>query len=88
MTKVTKNEMIKVIKQWVWYALDEGMNKVEVYKWYMFIDDYFINKDRVNKKDFKFIWGEFTKEWGVGDTGADWEGFEETWKDVRTGTLV
>ena len=88
MEKVTKAQMIKVIKQWVWFALDEGMNKVEVYKWYMFIDDYFINKDRVMKKDFKYIWNEFTIEWGVGDTGADSEYFEETWKDVKTGTLV
>jgi hypothetical protein len=88
MEKVTKAQMIKVIKQWVWFALDEGMNKVEVYKWYMFIDDYFINKDRVMKKDFKYIWNEFVVEWGVGDTGADSEYFEETWKDVKTGTLV
>lgn len=88
MEKVTKAQMIKVIKQWVWFALDEGMNKVEVYKWYTFIDDYFINKGRVMKKDFKYIWNEFVAEWGVGDTGADSEYFEETWKDVKTGTLV
>ena len=85
---VTKEQMIEVIKQWVWYALDEGMNEKEIDKWYLFIEDYFKNKDKVVKKDFKFIWNEFSMEWGVGDTGADSEGFEETWNDIKTGTLV
>jgi hypothetical protein len=85
---VKKEQMIEVIKQWIWYALDEGTNKKEISKWYKFIEDYFKNKDKVVKKDFKFIWNEFSMEWGVGDTGADSEYFEETWNDVKTGTLV
>ena len=87
-TMVTKEQMIEVIKEWIWYALDEGMNEKEIDKWNKFIDDYFRDKGKVMKKDFKFIWNEFTMEWGVGDTGADFEYFEETWNDVRTGTLV
>jgi hypothetical protein len=52
------------------------------------VDDYFADKDDVTKNDFKTIWSKVIEKWGVGDIGADWEYFPETWKDVQTGTLI
>ena len=52
------------------------------------VDIYFADKEDVTKDDFKKIWAKVTEKYGIGDVGADWEAFPETWKDVQTGTLV
>ena len=54
-------------------------------KWLICI---FASKDDVTKEDFKNIWNKVIEEWGVGDVGADSEGFYDAWKDIQTGTLV
>jgi superfamily I DNA/RNA helicase len=42
----------------------------------------------VNPQD-DLAWMRFLTLWdGVGDVGADWEAFPETWDDVQTGTLT
>jgi len=87
-TSVSKDKKIQVIKEWIWFTCDEGQAKDDINKYNKMVDMYFASKDDVTKEDFKNIWNKVSEVWGVGDTGADSEGFPETWKDIQTGTLV
>jgi hypothetical protein len=84
---VSKDQKIQVIKEWIWYCFDEGTKEEPIQKWNAKIDNYFADKDDVTFLDFKNIWNEMTYEIGVGDVGADSEGFGETWNDVQKGIL-
>ena len=84
---VSKDQKIQVIKEWIWYCFDEGTKEEPIQKWNVKIDNYFADKDDVTFLDFKNIWNEMTYEIGVGDVGADSEGFGETWNDVQKGIL-
>jgi hypothetical protein len=84
---VSKEQKIQVIKEWIWYCFDEGTKEEPIQKWNTKIDNYFADKDDVTFLDFKNIWNEMTYEIGVGDVGADSEGFGETWNDVQKGIL-
>ena len=86
--EVSKEDKIAVIKEWIWYTCDEGTAKEDIDKYNKMVDMYFADKEDVTKEDFKKIWAKITEKYGVGDVGADWEAFPETWKDVQTGTLV
>ena len=86
-SSVSKEEKIQVIKEWIWYCFDEGTKEEPIQKWNAKIDNYFADKDDVTFLDFKNIWNEMTYEIGVGDVGADSEGFGETWNDVQKGIL-
>jgi len=85
---VSKEDKIAVIKEWIWYTCDEGQAKEDINKYNKMIDAYFANKNDVTEHDFKTIWAKVTEKRGVGDVGADWEAFPETWDDVQTGTLT
>jgi hypothetical protein len=85
---VSKEDKIEVIKEWIWFTCDEGDAKDDINKYNKMVDMYFADKDDVTKEDFKKIWAKVTEKYGVGDMGADWEAFPETWKDVQNGTLV
>lgn len=85
---VSKEDKIAVIKEWIWFTCDEGTAKEDIDKYNKMVDMYFADKNDVTKEDFQKIWGKVTEKYGVGDVGADWEAFPETWKDVQTGTLV
>jgi hypothetical protein len=85
---VSKEDKIAVIKEWIWYTCDEGQAKEDINKYNKMIDVYFADKNDVTEYDFKTIWAKVTEKWGVGDVGADWETFPETWDDVQTGTLT
>jgi len=87
-SSVSKEDKIQVIKEWIWFTCDEGQAKDDINKYNKMVDMYFASKDDVTKEDFKNIWNKVSEVWGVGDTGADSEGFPETWKDIQTGTLV
>ena len=84
---ISKDQKIQVIKEWIWYCFDEGTKEEPIQKWNAKIDEYFADKDDVTFLDFKNIWNEMTYEIGVGDVGADSEGFSETWKDIQKGIL-
>jgi hypothetical protein len=85
---VSKEDKIAVIKEWIWYTCEEGTKTEDMDKYNKMIDTYFADKEDVTKEDFKKIWAKVTEKYGIGDVGADWEAFPETWKDVQTGTLV
>jgi hypothetical protein len=87
-SSVSKEDKIEVIKEWIWYTCDEGDAKDDINKYNKMVDMYFADKDDVTKEDFKKIWAKVIEKYGVGDVGADWEAFPETWKDVQNGTLV
>jgi hypothetical protein len=87
-TLVSKDKKIQVIKEWIWYTCDEGQMKDDINKYNKMVDMYFTDKDDVTKEDFKKIWAKVTEKYGVGDIGADWEAFPETWNDVQKGNLV
>jgi phosphate/sulfate permease len=82
-TPVSKDKKIQVIKEWIWYTCDEGQIKDDINKYNKMVDMYFADKDDVTKEDFKKIWAKVTEEYGVGDVGADWDAFPETWNDVQ-----
>ena len=84
---VSKEQKIQVIKEWIWYCFEEGTDKESIQKWNKKIDNYFDDKDDVTFSDFKNIWNEMTYEIGVGDVGADSEGFGQTWGDIQKGIL-
>ena len=84
---VSKEQKIQVIKEWIWYCFEEGTDKESIQKWNKKIDNYFADKDDVTFSDFKNIWNEMTYEIGVGDVGADSEGFGQTWGDIQKGIL-
>jgi hypothetical protein len=86
--KTSKKDKIAVIKEWIWYTCDEGQAKDDINEYNKMVDSYFADKNDVSRKDFKIIWSKVVEKYGVGDIGADWEAFEETWKDVQTGTLT
>jgi hypothetical protein len=86
--KASKEQKIQVIKEWIWFTCDEGQAKDDINKYNKMVDMYFANKNDVTKQDFKNIWNIVIQKWGVGDAGADSEGFYETWEDIQTGTLV
>ena len=86
--EVSKEDKIAVIKEWIWYTCDEGTKTEDMDKYNKMVDIYFADKEDVTKDDFKKIWAKVTEKYGIGDVGADWEAFPETWKDVQTGTLV
>lgn len=86
--EVSKEDKIQVIKEWIWYTCDEGQAKDDINKYNKMVDMYFASKDDVTKGDFKNIWNKVIEKWGVGDVGADSEGFYDAWKDIQTGTLV
>ena len=80
---------IEVIKEWIWYTCDEGQATDDINKYNKMVDEYFANKNEViSKEDFHKIWEKVVEKWGVGDVGADWEAFDETWEDVQNGTLM
>ena len=85
---VSKEDKIAVIKEWIWYTCEEGTKTEDMDKYNKMVDIYFADKEDVTKDDFKKIWAKVTEKYGIGDVGADWEAFPETWKDVQTGTLV
>jgi len=85
---VSKEDKIQVIKEWIWFTCDEGQAKDDINKYNKMVDMYFASKDDVTKEDFKNIWNKVIEKWGVGDVGADSEGFYDAWKDIQTGTLV
>ena len=87
-SSVSKEDKIQVIKEWIWFTCDEGQAKDDINKYNKMIDMYFASKDDVTKEDFKNIWNKVSEVWGVGDVGADSEGFPETWRDVQRGKLV
>jgi len=86
--QVSKEDKIAVIKEWIWYTCYEGQAKDDINKYNRMVDNYFANKNDVTKYDFKVIWAKVTEKYGVGDVGADWDAFPETWADVQTGTLT
>ena len=83
-----KSKQIAVIKEWIWWTCDEGHAKDDIKAYNKMIDEYFADKNEVTKDDFRKIWMVVTQKYGVGDIGADWEAFPETWKDVEAGTLM
>ena len=85
---VSKEDKIAVINEWIQYTCDEGQAKDDINKYNKMVDTYFADKNDVTEDDFKKIWAKVTEKWGVGDTGADWDAFPETWADVQTGTLT
>ena len=85
---VSKEDKIAVIKEWIWYTCDEGQAKKDINKYNKMIDAYFADKNDVTEQDFEKIWAKVAEKRGVGDIGADWEAFSETWADVQTGTLI
>ena len=85
---VSKDKKIQVLKEWIWYTCDEGQAKDDINKYNKMIDIYFADKDDVTKEDFKKIWAKVTEKYGVGDVGADWDAFPETWNDIQRGRLV
>ena len=85
---VSKDKKIQVIKEWIWYTCDEGQVKDDINKYNKMVDMYFADKDDVTKEDFKKIWAKVTEKYGVGDVGADWDAFPETWNDIQKGNLV
>jgi len=87
-TPVSKDKKIEVIKEWIWYTCNEGQAKEDIDQYNKMVDDYFADKTDVTKKDFQNIWSKVTEDWGVGDIGADWEAFPETWRDVQKGNLM
>ena len=87
-SSVSKEDKIQVIKEWIWFTCDEGQAKDDINKYNKMIDMYFASKDDVTKEDFKNLWNKVSEVWGVGDVGADSEGFPETWRDVQRGKLV
>ena len=87
-SSVSKEDKIQVIKEWIWFTCDEGQAKDDINKYNKMIDIYFASKDDVTKEDFKNLWNKVVEKWGVGDVGADSEGFPETWRDVQRGKLV
>ena len=87
-SSVSKEDKIQVIKEWIWFTCDEGQAKDDINKYNKMIDMYFASKDDVTKEDFKNLWNKVVEKWGVGDVGADSEGFPETWRDVQRGKLV
>jgi hypothetical protein len=87
-TPVSKEQKIQVIKEWIWFTCEEGQATDDINMYNKMVDMYFANKNDVTKQDFKNIWNKVIEKWGVGDTGADSEGFPETWRDIQTGTLV
>jgi hypothetical protein len=87
-TSVSKEQKIQVIKEWIWFTCDEGQIKDDIIKYNKMIDMYFADKNDVTKEDFKKIWAKVTEKHGVGDVGADWDAFPETWSDVQKGNLV
>ena len=88
LSSVSKEDKIQVIKEWIWFTCDEGQAKDDINKYNKMIDIYFASKDDVTKEDFKNLWNKVSEVWGVGDVGADSEGFPETWRDVQRGKLV
>jgi hypothetical protein len=85
---LNKNTKINVIKEWIWYTCNEGQATHDISEYNKMVDEYFADKDDVTEEDFYKIWAKVVKKWGVGDIGADWEAFPETWEDVQTGTLI
>jgi len=83
---VSKEDKIAVIKEWI--SLTCEGNEDDINKYSKMVDMYFADKEDVTEKDFKKIWAKVTEKYGVGDMGADWEAFPETWNDVQNGTLV
>jgi hypothetical protein len=81
----TKEDKIAVIKEWIWYTCNEGQAEDDINKYNKMVDTYFANKNDITKNDFSAIWSKVSEKWGVGDTGADSEGFEETWEDIQAG---
>ena len=87
-TSASKEQKIQVIKEWIWFTCDEGQIKDDINKYNKMVDIYFADKNDVTKEDFKKIWAKVTEKHGVGDVGADWDAFPETWNDVQKGNLV
>lgn len=79
-------QSIKVIKEWIkYFELEDDEETEKEYKW---VDNYLYGQTSISKKEFKEIWQHMADEYGVGDIGADWDGFDEVWKDVQSGTLI
>ena len=78
-------QSIKVIKEWI---SDFGLDENEIQEEYKYLDNYLYGQTSISKKEFEEIWQHMVDMYGEGDIGADWEGFDEVWKDVQSGTLI
>lgn len=80
-SKPSLDELKNQIIQW---AL---LFAIESHPWVKWVKERISNLDKIEYVDFKELWDfalkNYYEDFGTGDVGMDWDGFEENWETIK-----